>query len=60
MVIPVQSLPILLIDRKGTNAKVNPVEKTPHTSAQNNNNPRSQDGSQKKSPSCRITRTNTK
>jgi hypothetical protein len=60
MVIPVQSLPILLIDRRGTNAKVNPVEKTPKTPAQNNNNPRSQDGSQKKNPSCRITRTDTK
>lgn len=60
MVIPVQSLPILLIDRRGTNAKVNPVEKTPKTPAQNNNNPRSNDGSQKKNPSCRITRTDTK
>jgi hypothetical protein len=60
MVIPVQSLPILLIDRRSTNAKVNPVEKTPKTPAQNNNNPRSQDGSQKKSPNCRITRTDTK
>jgi hypothetical protein len=60
MVIPVQSLPILLIHRGGINAKVSPVEKTPKTPAQNNNNPRSNDGSQKKSPSCRITRTDTK
>ena len=60
MVIPVQSLPILLIKREGINARVNPVEKTPKTPAHNNNNPRSNDGSQKKNPSCRITRSDTK